>query len=365
MEAPFPFAYPLPTAFYLTLYAATLVIHVVFMNYVLAGSAFLAAFAVLRKGDATDEAEDPLAAALRDWMPFMLSAAITAGIAPLLFVQILYQVPFYTANLLLFHRWMSILPVLIGGFYLLYLLKSRLLARASFAWRIAVGCGAFACFAFTAWSWTENHLLSLSESAWPGQYVSGNIFYTHPELLPRLLVWFTGAFPTMATIVAWQGWYLERHEAGKLRPGNRRCARLALGGLGFAALAAIWYVLSLEASVRALLVAPAGRWYLAIAGAGLAIQSIGWFAARQMETMTANRLFVISAGVVMTIAGTSVLREIRRLAAIDVTRLYDLHADAAKVGGLAVFLVFAALNVALIAWCLIIVRRGLAHQRPS
>ena len=52
----------------------------------------------------TAEKSDPLAAPLRDWLPFVLSAAITAGIAPLLFVQILYQRAFYTANLLLFNR---------------------------------------------------------------------------------------------------------------------------------------------------------------------------------------------------------------------------------------------------------------------
>ena len=51
------------------------------------------------------------------------SAAITAGVAPLLFLQILYQREFYTANLLLFNRWMAILPVLIVGFYSLYLIK--------------------------------------------------------------------------------------------------------------------------------------------------------------------------------------------------------------------------------------------------
>src|SRR5262245_22520401 len=119
MDTVFPFGFPRATAFYLTLYVATLVIHVVFMNYVLAGSAYLAWFTLAhRRDDLAQDARDPLAFPLRDWMPFLLSAAITAGIAPLLFLQILYQRPFYTANLLLFNRWMAILPVLIVAFYL-------------------------------------------------------------------------------------------------------------------------------------------------------------------------------------------------------------------------------------------------------
>ena len=47
METPFPFGLPFPTAFYLTLYLLTLMIHIVFMNYVLAGSAYLAVHTVM------------------------------------------------------------------------------------------------------------------------------------------------------------------------------------------------------------------------------------------------------------------------------------------------------------------------------
>ena len=81
MDAPFPFGLPAPTAFYLVLYLATLMVHIAFMNYVLAGSATLAVELALRRSK-----ESPVSAILRDWMPFMLSAAITAGIAPLLFL---------------------------------------------------------------------------------------------------------------------------------------------------------------------------------------------------------------------------------------------------------------------------------------
>src|SRR5687767_8980684 len=96
----FPFGFPFPTAFYLTAYLASLMLHVVFMNYVLAGSAHLLGRAVLR-GSQPDHSQ--VSEVLRDWLPFMLSAAITAGIAPLLFLQILYRRQFYTANLLLFY----------------------------------------------------------------------------------------------------------------------------------------------------------------------------------------------------------------------------------------------------------------------
>ena len=49
MDIFFPFGYPWPTTFYLTLYVLTLLLHVVPMNYVLAGSTYWAATAFFAK----------------------------------------------------------------------------------------------------------------------------------------------------------------------------------------------------------------------------------------------------------------------------------------------------------------------------
>jgi len=100
----------------LALYVATLALHAVFIGYVVAGTAYTLVQSLRR-------ADDPIAATVRDRLPFMLGAGITAGVAPLLFVQLLHQTRFYTANLLLGPRWMAVVPALIVGFYALYLAK--------------------------------------------------------------------------------------------------------------------------------------------------------------------------------------------------------------------------------------------------
>src|SRR5665213_3159326 len=120
MNELFPFGLPWPTVFYLTLYLLTFILHQAFMHYVLAGSMYVAWATIWPGRGPVPLTEQPLAAVLRDWMPFLLSAAITAGVAPLLFIQIVYQHQFYTANLLLWWRWMIVVPVLIIAFYLLY-----------------------------------------------------------------------------------------------------------------------------------------------------------------------------------------------------------------------------------------------------
>jgi hypothetical protein len=49
-----------------------------------------------------------------------LAMAMTVGIAPLLFVQVLYGQFFYSANILMGYVWLGLLPIMIAAFYLLH-----------------------------------------------------------------------------------------------------------------------------------------------------------------------------------------------------------------------------------------------------
>ena len=99
MDSMFPFGFPGPTAFYLTLLVLTFALSQALMHYVLAGCLYVAWATMWPGKGGVPRDQQPLAATLRDWMPFLLGAAITAGVAPLLFIQIVYQRQFYTANL--------------------------------------------------------------------------------------------------------------------------------------------------------------------------------------------------------------------------------------------------------------------------
>jgi hypothetical protein len=357
MGAPFPFGLPGPTAAYLVFYLATLWIHIAFMNYVLAGSATLAAgLAVPRlRGHAALEI-------LRDWMPFMLSAAITAGIAPLLFLQVLYKEQFYTANLLLFLRWMAILPALILGFYLGYLLKKEGVRSWPAGRQVAVGAGVFACFAFVGWSWVENHLLSVApEAQWREQYASGAHRYRSSELGPRLLLWFVAAFPTMALMVGWQLWDRVRRRGSDPAVGASFLAWIALAGIAASSLWAWRYYHLLGGPAQKAVAGAAAKPYFALSIAGGALEFLAWAAILRKGRFTGAALGVASAGLVANFVGTGVMNETIRLATLETTiglaALTERHAVSWKVGGLPVFLVFLALNAGLMAWCVRRVRR--------
>ena len=354
MNDPFPFGLPTPSAFYVTLYLATLLVHIFFMNYVLAGSAYLAT-ALLLRGRAAPAG--PAFEVLRDWMPFMLGAAITTGIAPLLFLQVLFMEQFYTANLLLFYRWMAILPALIAGFYLTYLLKTKSLHAWPLAGRLAVGCGTFVCFAFVGWSWVENHLLSVQPpSVWEKQYASGALMFFTPELLPRLALWFVSAFPTMALTVAWQLW--DRNRNADARP----MSMIGLVGIVLMSGSAGGYFFLLSEAARGAITGAIGLPYLVLSIVGGALQGVAWVAQLRLGRLTRGWLSIGSAGLVLNFIGMVVVNEVTRLTSLDATiglaPLYSRHAGAWKVAGLPVFLFFAVVNACLIVWCVRLVRRA-------
>lgn len=362
MSETFPWGFAPATAFYLSLVVATLLVHIVFMHYVLGGAAYLAVGRLFGRRLA---AACGWQAMLVDWLPLATGLAITAGIAPLLFLQILYREEFYTANLLLSHRWMAILPVLILSFYLLYLQKSAWLAGRGQAARVGVAWLSFAGFCFIAWSWTENHLVSLDRAAWPGMYAAAALRYEHAGLLPRLATWLLASFPTLALELLWQGWvYGDRFDrpAGIARvvaglSPLRRLAVMALGGLCGAAACGWLYGGTLPESTQAAATGSCGGMWLSLAIAGGLVQACVWLVAAVRDRLGVIATVVATLGWLGWLVGLLVVREVIRLSAVDLVHAADMHARAASVGGLPVFLVSAAITTTAIGWWIAAVRR--------
>ena len=241
----FPFGFPWPTALYLTLFIVTAAVYMVFMNYVLAGAivlllGYLAPGARKRSGGGPGEPVRSglglISQVVRDWLPAVLGLTVVTGIAPLLFVQILYTRQFYTANQFLFNRFVMLLPVLFVACFMLYLVKSQILAGRRAIWKGPVAIVAFACFSYTAWAWTENHVLSLHEESWKHYYTYFPYLYRNAEISPRLGYWLTASFPTLALAVAWQlHWGRRFHDPVNLDLAARRLRSLAILGLAMSA----------------------------------------------------------------------------------------------------------------------------------
>jgi len=364
MDRMFPFGLESDLSFYLIVYVLTLVVHVFLMTYVLAGSAWLAWATMFPGRDVLPLTTQPLAMILRDWMPFALSGAITAGVAPLLFVQILYRQQFYTANLLLGWRWMMVIPVLVIAFYLLYVIKSKAVSRWSFPVRCGLAMSVAASFLFVAFCWTTNHLLSLDQAAWPEMYRSRRAIDAIMPLCFRLLTWVAGSFPTMSILASWQLWGMRRCDENR-EPSisavdwlalydreDRRLAKVSVTGLLVAVISCLCYAITLKSNVASQLTGNPGLPWLLIGIAGVAFQTIGWWFHLRKACFCTLWLTVITVASLGTLIAAASLREIIRLSQANLIQVTESTRAAADVGGFAVFVIFSIINTALIGWCL-------------
>jgi hypothetical protein len=357
MDTVFPFGLPGPTAFYLVLYVLTFAIHQALVHYVLAGSIFVAGTMLVPTPDAAHRGRRPLAAMLREWMPLMLSAAITAGVAPLLFIQILYQEQFYTANILLYWRWLIVIPVLIVAFYLLYLIRSQWIVRAPWLVRSVIVIITAVSIVFVGFCWTANYLLSTSQAQWPDVYATGDLPFSTGDVLLRMLVWGGGAFASMAVILGWQ-------LAGPAAPDEEKAARarplalVAMAGMVVALAGGVAYMVRMEPSIRSQLTGPSGLPYLVAAAVGLALQGAGWLMQWRRGAIGRAWLSTVTIGWLASLVSVSALREITRWTSLDTASLLARHAHAREIGGFELFLAFAVVNFVVIGGCVWAVRRA-------
>lgn len=370
----FPWGLPFPTAFYLLLFVLTFALSQAFMHYVLAGSLYVAWTIVFpgSKESGIPRCEQPLAAVLRDWMPFLLSAAITAGVAPLLFIQIVYQRQFYTANLLLFWRWMAVVPILIVAFYLLYLVKSSIMNSWPRAVRASIAVLTAGCFVFVGFCWTVNYLLGIHELRWPEVYVTGQMPFATSTLISRMLMWIGGSFASMSAIAVWQLWYLQSRiqavepSENELPKEFRRLAGMSFGGLLVFVVAGFEALAESNSTTRSLVVGSLEVTpYLLVALIGMLIQVHGWWGLVRSRKLQVGPLREVSCGAILALLGISFVREAVRTSSLDLASQFQKHAEAAKVGGFVVFLIFAVLVTATIVWCIRIVRAGLSQTETQ
>jgi hypothetical protein len=293
----------------LTLYLGTLALHAVFVGYVVIGSAY----ALVRP-------HDPVAATVRDRLPFMLGCGITAGVGPLLFIQLLHQRRFYTANLLLGPRWFAVVPALVVGFYALYL------AKASERFRRAALAVALLCFVFVAWSWSELHELMQADAGWAAFYAAGDRVFTAATVAPRFVI-AVGAMATLFAVVA--AWATDA-------PGRSRVAWVAAAGRVVSVVGAVW-LWRAGFSVSG----PAVAWFGILVAASV-VDTAAWLVATRRATDRV--LAVATAGGAAALIAAAVVREAPRIGSIE------SHAQAEVSGGALAFFVALVLGIAAIAW---------------
>ena len=333
------------TSVYLVLYLVTWVIHMVLAGAVAGGAVVVTADALL--GGPATRPRRAIAALLRGDLPLLLGLAITAGVAPLLFVQILYREAFYTASLLANLRFLAVLPALLGCFYLLYLGKTERGRRA----RPLIYGGAAAMALFIGYSFAELHALAIEPSIWVEHYRRGRAFHADVAVVIRHLAFAGVAGASTGLVGLWSARWRSSESAAALAP-------IAIVGLGVAVISAAIYGRLDGSGVTP----PVG--HMIAAGAGAIVAAMAWAVIGTRRRAAGIPLALATAGTVMFLWGLAIAREAVRAARLDLGALAGRHAAVAEHGGDWLFVALVLINGAGVAWCITRAWRARAKTPP-
>jgi hypothetical protein len=266
----------------------TFALHLLLMN-ALVGSTGIALYAHLRGG----EVHGRLASGLSKALPILVAFTVNFGVAPLLFVQVLYGHLFYASSILMAVFWLAVIPLLIAAYYAAYLYGFRFgdLGKAGAA---LVGL-ALLLFLSIAFLYTNNMTLMLDPRRWQTYFANprGTVLNLgDPALIPRYLHFMLGAAAIGGLFVALFGRVKEGKdkEVGELatRLGLRVFLAFTLAGTA----AGFWFLASLPREVMLLFM---GRSAVAtgLFAAGLLLTVLVLLAAFQRKVLPAVVLTVI------------------------------------------------------------------------
>ena len=216
-----PAGLPGPVWLFQVLLVFTFFLHMLFMNLTLGGT-LLAWFSHIRAAGRASHPAGVLANRLTTVNIFAISLAITTGVAPLLFIQVLYQQFFYSGTILLGWIWFSLLVLLAGGYYAAYLYRYRgapARGTGGGAW-LAIAALTFLLIAMIQ---VAVHLVHVQPGKWTSFEQSPLNVLADPVYWPRLLHFVFAGIGFSALVMAW--WAVRRAAAGIDTETNAAIAR--------------------------------------------------------------------------------------------------------------------------------------------
>jgi hypothetical protein len=349
-----PIPLPAPAWLLSVLLLLTFFLHVLPMSVTLGGGFW----AIVAASRSRDPAYRELARRIGKGLPYWTAATVTTGVAALLFLQVLYGPVFYASSIVTAWPWLSIVGLVLAGYYGYYVRSHRLEKNPAAA--LAAGAVAWLAFAAVAFLYVNEMTLMLHPERLLPLYVANRSGATlglgEPTLAARYLHMVVGAIALAALWVAWLG-------ARTSGDAGRRVA--AFGLEGFAAAAAFqvilggWLLAALpRPTVRAFMgaQAPATVSLLLSVVATLTAVSIAWRARRGEAP---GRPIVAAAGhVVVVIALMVLMRDVvRRVTLGEAARIGAMQV-APQWGMIAAFLAVLLAGLATVAWMVVATRRA-------
>ncbi len=267
---PAPDSLQVPWGWFQILLSATFLLHLLAMNIML-GWAIIAAInhALKQSNPASNQV-------ISQKLPFTIAFSVNFGVAPLLFLQVLYGHFMYTSSVLMAVFWLSIVLLLILAYYGAYIYDLQFARMPGLHTLLTVIIALF--LLAIAFLFTSNMSLMVSPESWVRYFDHPDgllLNFGDPTLLPRFL-------HTVFASVAVGGLALGLYHDWQRRRGNKAAAAHIPSAMNWFSYATIcnfgigtWYFGTLPASIRtATGVAGAFLLCFLLAGIGAAILSL-------------------------------------------------------------------------------------------
>ena len=187
LPIPYPDPMPLPAPVWLlrTLLLLTFFLHVLFMNCLLGGTAVALVCTMRRKSSAFSAR---LAGDIGRLLPSVFAFTITLGVAPLLFLQVMYGQLLYTSSILIGVPWLAIIGMVVLAYHGVYFFSMKGYEPNGKTTAVLTLVVLLASVAFV---YSNNFTLMLAPERWLELYHSNasgwNLNWSEPSLLPRYL----------------------------------------------------------------------------------------------------------------------------------------------------------------------------------
>jgi hypothetical protein len=245
---------PLPAPYWIfkLLLIVTFVLHILAMNSLL-GGAVLALAAKWRSKNR--ELGNRIFVDMSKKLPVLLPATITLGIAPLLFLQVLYGQFFYASSIVVAWPWFLVLVLLTTAYYGFY--YSSFKSGQDPGKAATVSSVSLILIFLIGFIYSNNLTLSQSPLRWKTKYFANpngwNLNLAEPTLIPRFLHFMVAAVAVgglLLVFLAFARWNQDREYA-------RSIFRLGGKAFMFATMAqfvvGIWFLVSLPRNLRMML----------------------------------------------------------------------------------------------------------------
>jgi hypothetical protein len=355
---PVPLAAP-PLVFWLLL-MLTFTLHVVMMNAVLGGSIIGAAARWLGAEGSAEHAR--LARLIGRAMPVAIAAAVTFGVAALLFLQVLYGRVFFSSSVLMARIWFAIVPLLIVAYYAAYALgvgkapdppSRQPRRRASVPVVLAIGMAAI--FAVIAFIYSNNMGLMLQVEALPGLFARDarglHINSADPAMVPRYLHMLLGALATAGVMVCLAGVLIRRRDqpfgAWAIRWGR---AWFAVATVLNLPVGVWWFGVLPQPVITQLLGGNAAATSVLVAGIAVLLASLGLLFAASRAGGPAFWVFSAAGTLLVGIVLMLLTRDFIRQEALDAAGFTVPTAVAPQWGVIAIFVLLLVAAIGTVAW---------------